>query len=124
MPRFKWRCNCRGVIGPKWACVHFSVPDRTTSGDVVGAHMGAYGVATWGALYAAGVVSYSRLDNWMRLKVLAEDKSIQGFNVGMNCGATAGQTIMHCHVHLIPRRPGGVAQRGGIRAVIPGKAAY
>jgi len=32
---------------------HFSVPDRTTSGDVVGGHMGAYGVATWGALYAA-----------------------------------------------------------------------
>jgi ATP adenylyltransferase len=61
----------------------------------------------------------------MRLKVLAEDKTIQGFNVGMNCGATAGQTIMHCHVHLIPRRPGDVDQpRGGIRAVIPGKAAY
>jgi outer membrane autotransporter protein len=43
---------------------HFSVPDRTTSGDVVGGHMGAYGVATWGALYAAGVVSYGRFDNW------------------------------------------------------------
>ena len=43
---------------------HFSVPDRTTSGDVVGGHMGAYGVATWGALYAAGLVSYSRFDNW------------------------------------------------------------
>jgi outer membrane autotransporter protein len=43
---------------------HFSVSDRTTSGDVVGGHMGAYGVATWGALYAAGAVSYSRFDNW------------------------------------------------------------
>jgi outer membrane autotransporter protein len=43
---------------------HFSVPDRTTSGDAVGGHMGAYGVATWGALYAAGLVSYSRFDNW------------------------------------------------------------
>jgi outer membrane autotransporter protein len=43
---------------------HFSVPDRTTSGDVVGGHMGAYGVATWGSLYAAGLVSYSRFDNW------------------------------------------------------------
>jgi outer membrane autotransporter protein len=43
---------------------HFSVPDRNTSGDVVGGHMGAYGVATWGALYAAGLVSYSRFDNW------------------------------------------------------------
>jgi hypothetical protein len=57
--------------------------------------------------------------------VLAADKAIEGFNVGMNCGETAGQTIMHCHVHLIPRRPGDVDQpRGGVRAVIPGKAAY
>jgi ATP adenylyltransferase len=61
----------------------------------------------------------------MRLKVLAEDKEVQGFNVGMNCGATAGQTIMHRHLHLIPRRQGDVDQpRGGVRAVIPGKAAY
>jgi ATP adenylyltransferase len=61
----------------------------------------------------------------MRRKVLAEDKEVQGFNLGMNCGETAGQTIMHCHVHLIPRRQGDVEQpRGGIRAVIPGKAAY
>jgi outer membrane autotransporter protein len=43
---------------------HFSVPDRTTSGDVVGGHMGAYGVVTRGVLYAAGLVSYSRFDNW------------------------------------------------------------
>jgi outer membrane autotransporter protein len=42
---------------------HFSVPDRATSGDVAGGHVGAYGVATWGALYTAGVVSYSRFDN-------------------------------------------------------------
>src|SRR5262249_23748284 len=38
---------------------HFSVPDRATSGDLVAGHVGAYGVATWGALYAAGVLSYS-----------------------------------------------------------------
>jgi uncharacterized protein with beta-barrel porin domain len=42
---------------------HFSVPDRATSGNVLGGHVGAYGVATWGALYAAGVLSYSRFDN-------------------------------------------------------------
>jgi outer membrane autotransporter protein len=42
---------------------HFSVPDRATSGDLLGGHVGAYGVATWGALYAAGVLSYSRFDN-------------------------------------------------------------
>jgi outer membrane autotransporter protein len=42
---------------------HFSVPDRATSGNLVGGHVGAYGVASWGALYAAGVLSYSRFDN-------------------------------------------------------------
>ena len=45
---------------------HFSVPDRATSGDLLGGHVGAYGVATWGALYAAGVLSYSRFDNDVR----------------------------------------------------------
>jgi outer membrane autotransporter protein len=45
---------------------HFSVPDRATSGDLVGGHVGAYAVATWGALYAAGVLSYSRFDNEVR----------------------------------------------------------
>jgi ATP adenylyltransferase len=61
------------------------------------------------------------LDQVRRL-ALAADKSIGGFNVGMNCGATAGQTIMHCHVHLIPRRKGDVEQPGGgVRGVIPGE---
>jgi outer membrane autotransporter protein len=45
---------------------HFSVPDRATSGDLLGGHVGAYGVQTWGALYAAGVLSYSRFDNDVR----------------------------------------------------------
>lgn len=53
------------------------------------------------------------------------DKSIVGFNIGMNCGETAGQTVMHCHVHLIPRRSGDVENpRGGIRHLIPGKGNY
>ena len=43
----------------------------------------------------------------------------------MNCGEVAGQTIFHCHVHLIPRRKGDVENpRGGIRHVIPSKAFY
>lgn len=42
---------------------HFSVSGRATSGNVVGGHLGAYGVATWGALYATGVLGYSRFDN-------------------------------------------------------------
>ncbi|MGJ3241371.1 MAG: HIT family protein [Opitutales bacterium] len=54
-----------------------------------------------------------------------EDPSITGFNIGMNCGEAAGQTVMHCHVHLIPRRDGDTpAPRGGVRGVIPDKQSY
>ena len=48
-----------------------------------------------------------------------------GYNVGINIGEVAGQTIGHLHVHLIPRFLGDVTEpRGGVRNVIPGKAAY
>jgi diadenosine tetraphosphate (Ap4A) HIT family hydrolase len=48
-----------------------------------------------------------------------------GYNVGFNAGAAAGQTVFHLHVHVIPRYAGDVADaRGGIRHVIPGKANY
>jgi hypothetical protein len=57
-------------------------------------------------------------------KALA-DSTIEGFNIGMNCGEVAGQTVFHCHVHLIPRRRGDVENpRGGVRRVIAGKGNY
>jgi len=53
------------------------------------------------------------------------DKNISGYNVGMNCGESAGQTVFHCHVHLIPRRDGDYSDpRGGVRHVIPSKGKY
>jgi len=56
---------------------------------------------------------------------LKGDSSITGFNIGINDSEDAGQTIPHCHIHLIPRRKGDVKNpRGGIRNVIPGKANY
>lgn len=49
----------------------------------------------------------------------------QGFNIGVNVGEAAGQTIFHCHIHLIPRYTGDVANpRGGVRGVIPAKQSY
>ena len=54
-----------------------------------------------------------------------EDASVTGFNVGVNCGQDAGQTIWHAHVHLIPRRNGDVANpRGGVRGCIPDQQNY
>jgi diadenosine tetraphosphate (Ap4A) HIT family hydrolase len=53
------------------------------------------------------------------------DQKISGFNVGVNVGKDAGQSIMHCHLHLIPRRKGDVEDpSGGVRGVIPGKQKY
>ena len=50
---------------------------------------------------------------------------ITGFNVGINAGASAGQTVFSIHVHFIPRRNGGVVDpRGGVRGVIPSKQGY
>ena len=54
------------------------------------------------------------------LKIL--DDTITGFNIGMNIGEDAGQTIFHCHIHIIPRRQGDTPNpRGGVRGVIPEK---
>ncbi|MBW1780791.1 MAG: HIT family protein [Deltaproteobacteria bacterium] len=57
--------------------------------------------------------------------ILKNDPSVTGFNMGVNCGASAGQTIMHAHIHLIPRRDGDTPNpRGGVRGVVPDKMAY
>ena len=54
-----------------------------------------------------------------------QDESIVGFNIGINAGEVAGQTVAHCHIHLIPRRTGDVPTPiGGVRNVIPGMGDY
>lgn len=58
-------------------------------------------------------------------RLLDERFKPDGYNVGINIGADAGQTVMHCHIHLIPRRSGDTYNpRGGVRGVIAGKADY
>lgn len=55
----------------------------------------------------------------------ASDPTISGFNIGINCGQDAGQTIMHTHIHLIPRRKEDVANStGGVRNIIPDRGDY
>lgn len=57
--------------------------------------------------------------------ILQLDPSVTGFNVGINVGESAGQTIFHCHIHLIPRREHDVENpRGGVRGVIKEKQQY
>lgn len=61
----------------------------------------------------------------MKNEIESKDTEVTGFNIGINAGEDAGQTIFHCHIHLIPRRKGDIDQpRGGVRGVIPEKQKY
>ena len=58
-------------------------------------------------------------------EVIKKDPKIDGFNLGANAGEVSGQSILHCHFHLIPRRKGDVENpQGGVRSVIPNKQHY
>jgi diadenosine tetraphosphate (Ap4A) HIT family hydrolase/predicted house-cleaning noncanonical NTP pyrophosphatase (MazG superfamily) len=87
------------------------------------------------------IIPYEHTENWFTasdavrndiVKALTEMKDLldaeyqpQGYNVGANCGAVAGQTVMHLHVHLIPRYLGDMEDpKGGVRGVIPSKQKY
>ena len=61
----------------------------------------------------------------VKKEILSKDVNVKGFNIGTNAGKIAGQSIMHCHIHLIPRREGDVDNpQGGVRSVIPNKQHY
>lgn len=63
------------------------------------------------------------LDQLKRL--LDEEYHPDGYNIGLNCGRAAGQTVMHLHLHLIPRFNGDMQDpRGGVRGVIPSRQKY
>ena len=58
-------------------------------------------------------------------EIINKDKTVKGFNLGTNIGKISGQSILHCHFHLIPRREGDVENpQGGVRSVIPNKQHY
>lgn len=71
------------------------------------------------------IMELNKILNNQKKELQQIDNQITGFNVGVNIGKDAGQSIMHCHVHLIPRRKGDVKDpRGGVRGVIPSKQKY
>lgn len=87
------------------------------------------------------IIPYDHTENWFTareevrldmMKALQEmkeqlDNNYQpdGYNIGANCGEVAGQSVMHLHMHLIPRYKGDMADpKGGVRGVIPSKQSY
>ena len=71
------------------------------------------------------IIELNKILNNQKKELQKLDDEITGFNVGVNIGKDAGQSIMHCHIHLIPRRNGDVEDpRGGVRGVIPEKQKY
>lgn len=76
-------------------------------------------------LKSAELLAFNELLVKTKDKLRNDDASIEGFNIGINQGAIAGQTIFHTHMHLIPRRKGDVEHpTGGVRNVFPGKGGY
>ena len=71
------------------------------------------------------IIACDQLIKKMKKKIEIKDNFVKGFNIGANSGKVAGQSIMHCHIHLIPRREGDVkSPQGGVRSVIPLKQHY
>ena len=71
------------------------------------------------------ILSCNDLIKKIKNEIVKKDNSVLGFNIGTNAGKTAGQSIMHCHIHVIPRRQGDVDNpQGGVRSVIPLKQHY
>jgi len=71
------------------------------------------------------VIACNNLIKQIKEEILLKDPAVKGFNIGTNAGVIAGQSILHCHIHLIPRREGDVDNpQGGVRSVIPKKQHY
>jgi diadenosine tetraphosphate (Ap4A) HIT family hydrolase len=71
------------------------------------------------------LVACNDLIQIVKKEITKKDLTVKGFNLGTNIGKVSGQSILHCHLHLIPRREGDVDNpQGGVRSVIPNKQHY
>ena len=71
------------------------------------------------------LIACNNLIKIIKKEIINKDKTVKGFNLGTNIGKISGQSIMHCHFHLIHRRKGDVENpQGGVRSVIPQKQHY
>ena len=116
--------NCAGrIIAKNELC--FAIRDGFPVTDLHTLIIPKRHVADYFDLYQPELNAIHDLLSRQRQSIMHEDKTVTGFNVGINAGKSAGQTVFHVHIHLIPRRNGAVEEpRGGIRGVIPRKQSY
>ena len=82
-------------------------------------------VASYFDLNEDEVIAMHRMLLETKKNILEKDNSVSGFNIGVNAGKTAGQSVFHVHMHVIPRREGDIDNpQGGVRGVIPHKRTY
>ncbi|HHE32045.1 MAG TPA: HIT domain-containing protein, partial [Chlorobaculum parvum] len=82
-------------------------------------------VASYFDLVSSELKACNELLHEARSAIRSTDSTVTGFNIGINDGYAAGQTIFHCHIHLIPRRDGDMEQpQGGVRGVISARQHY
>ena len=71
------------------------------------------------------IIACNDLIKIIKNEILNKDQTVKAFNIGTNAGKASGQSIMHCHIHVIPRREDDVENpQGGVRSVIPKKQHY
>ena len=76
-------------------------------------------------LTEAELIACNSIISLTKNEILKKDKTVKGFNLGTNIGKVSGQSIFHCHFHLIPRRKKDVDNpQGGVRSVFPNKQHY
>ena len=81
--------------------------------------------ATYFDMNTAEVEAATQLLHRSRERIQQQDAKVSGYNIGMNSGKSAGQSVFHAHIHLIPRRDGDQENpQGGVRKIFPEKAQY
>ena len=116
--------NCAGrIIAENELC--FAIRDGFPVTDLHTLIIPKRHVADYFDLYQPELNAIHELLLQQKASIMQNDKTVSGFNVGINAGKSAGQTVFHVHIHLIPRRDGDVEEpRGGVRGVFPNKQSY
>ena len=112
--RWKWQCK---IDWPDTIPIFVPRLNPLTNGSLL--------VISFLTIFIRSLHACNDLIKIVKKEITNKDPLVKGFNLGTNIGIVSGQSILHCHFHLIPRREGDVDNpQGGVRSVIPNKQHY